>query len=73
MRRLTGYEPFCCLAFGSAAEHQSPLAGEGEGIYFHPFFALHPCKQTDPLSRVDWSTIFVYFIGSTYLFTLELV
>jgi hypothetical protein len=73
MRRLTGYELFCCLTFGSAAEHQSLLAGEGEGIYFHPFFALHPCKQTDPLSRVDRSTIFVYFIGSTYLPMLKLV
>ena len=71
--RLTGYEPFCCLAFGLAAEHQSPSAGEGEGIYSHPFFALHPRKQTDPLSRVDWSTIFIYFIGSTYLPMSELV
>ncbi len=53
VRRLTGYEPFCCLAFGSAAEHQSPSAGEGEGIYSHPFFALHPRKQTDPLNQVD--------------------
>jgi hypothetical protein len=58
MRRLTGYEPLCCLAFGLAAEYQSPLAGEGEGIYFHPFFAFHPSKQTDPLSWVDRSTIF---------------
>jgi hypothetical protein len=49
------------------------MAGEGEGIYFHPFFVLHPCKQTDPLSQVDWSTILVYFIGSTYLPMSELV
>jgi hypothetical protein len=63
VRRLTGYKPFRCLAFGSAAEHQSPLAGEGEGIYSHPFFALHPHKQTDPLSQVDRSTIFIYFIA----------
>jgi hypothetical protein len=73
MRRLSGYKPFCCLAFGSAAEHQSPLAGGGVGIYFHPSFALHPCKQTDPLSRVDRSTLFIYFIVPTYLPTLELV
>jgi hypothetical protein len=73
VRRLTGYEPFGCLAFGLAVEHQSPLAGEGEGIYFHPSFALHPRKQSDPLSRVDRSTLFIYFIVPTYLPMLELV
>jgi hypothetical protein len=73
VRRLTGYEPFRCLAFGSAAEHQSPSAGGGAGIYFHPTSALHPHELTDPLHRVDRSTLFVYFIGSTYLPTSELV
>jgi hypothetical protein len=29
-RRLSGYKPFCCLAFGLAAEHSSPLVGGGE-------------------------------------------
>jgi hypothetical protein len=73
VRRLTGYEPFCCLTFGSAAEHQSPSAGGGAGIYFHPTSALYPHELTDPLHRVDWSTLFIYFIGSTYLPTSELV
>jgi hypothetical protein len=73
MRRLTGYEPFCCLAFGSAAEYQLPSAGGGAGIYFHPTSALHLQERADPLLWVDRPTIFVYFIGSTYLPILELV
>jgi hypothetical protein len=40
-RSLSGYEPFRCLAFGSAGEHQSPSAGGGAGIYFCPTSALH--------------------------------
>jgi hypothetical protein len=73
MRRLTGHEPFCCLAFGSAAEHQLPLAGGGAGIYFHPTSALHLQERADPLLRVDWPTLFYYFNVPTYLPTLELV
>jgi hypothetical protein len=60
MRRLTGYKPFCCLAFGLAAEHQSPSAGEGEGIYSHPTSALYLQELTDSLHRVDWYTLLIY-------------
>ena len=56
-----GYKPFCCLAFGLAAEHQSPLAGEGAGIYFHPTSALHLQEPADPLLRVDRPTLIIYF------------
>jgi hypothetical protein len=61
MRRLTGYEPFCCLTFGLAVEHQTPLAGEGEGTYSHPTSALHLQELTDPLHWVDRYTLLIYF------------
>ncbi len=61
LRRLTGYKLFCCLAFGSAAKHQSPLAGGRAGIYFHPTSALHLQDLTDPLHQVDQYTLLVYF------------
>jgi hypothetical protein len=73
MRRLTGYKPFCCLAFGSETEHQTPSAGEGAGIYFHPTSALHLQEYADPLLRVDQPSLFFYFIVPIYLPTLELV
>jgi hypothetical protein len=68
-----GYKPFCCLAFGLAAEHQSPLAGRGVGIHFQPTSALHLHERSDPLLWVDRPTLFFYFIVPTYLPTLELV
>jgi hypothetical protein len=73
VRRLSGYKPFCCLTFGLAAEHQSPSAGGGAGIYFHPSFALQPRKHTDPLNWVNWSTLAIYFLVLPYLPTSELV
>jgi hypothetical protein len=60
-----------CLWLSSGAS--IAVGRGGAGIYFHPSFALHPRKQSDPLSRVDWSTLFIYFIVPTYLPTLELV
>ncbi len=68
-----GYKPFRCLAFGLAAEHQSPSAGGGAGIYFHPTSALHLKECADPLHWVDRPTLFFYFIVPTYLPTSELV
>ncbi len=46
MRRLTGYKPFCCLAF------QLPSAEGGAGIYFHLSFAFHPHKKLIPSVRL---------------------
>jgi hypothetical protein len=43
------------------------------GIYFHPTSALNLQERADPFLWVDRSTIFVYFIGSMYLPTSELV
>jgi hypothetical protein len=72
-RSPSGYEPFCCLAFGSAAEHQSPsVGGEREFISVPPLPSIFK-NALIPLLRVDQPTTFVYFIGSTYLPTLELV
>jgi hypothetical protein len=71
-RSPSGYEPFCSLAFGLAAEHQSPLAGGGAGIYFHLSSATNAPQRTDPLHRVDWSTLVIYFLVPLYLPTLEL-
>jgi hypothetical protein len=73
VRRLIGYKPFCYLAFSLAVEHQTPSAGEGAGIYFHPTSALHLQELTDPLHRVDRYTLLIYLLVLPYLCTLELV
>jgi hypothetical protein len=72
-RSPSGYKPFHCLAFGSAAELQSPSAGGEAGIYFHPTSALHLQEPADPLLRVDQPTLIICFLVLTYLPTLELL
>jgi hypothetical protein len=42
-------------------------------MYIHPSSALHPCKHTNPLYWVDWSTLLIYFLVPLYLSTLEQV
>ena len=71
-RSPSGYKPFCCLAFGSAAKHQSPSAGGGVGIYFHLSSATHPQQRTDPFHWVDRSTLVIYFLVPPYLPMSEL-
>ncbi len=73
MRRLTGYEPFLLprLWLGSGAS--IAIGGGGAGIDFHPTSALHLQKRADPLLRIDWPTLFFYFIVPTYLPMSELV
>ncbi len=52
-RSLSGYETFRCLAFGSAAEHQSPSAGgEREFISIPPLPSIFK-NALIPLLRVD--------------------
>ncbi len=65
--RLSGYKPFRCLAFSSAAKHQSPLAGGGAGIYFHPSSALHPKKHTDLLHLGGATSVTVHVPSDTVL------
>jgi hypothetical protein len=72
-RSPSGYEPFCCLAFGLAVEHQSLSARGGAGIYFHLSSATHHQELTDPLNWVDRSTLIIYFLVPPYLPTLELI
>jgi hypothetical protein len=65
--------PFHCLAFGSAGELSSQLAGDEAKIYFHPSTALHPRKRIDSLLWVDQFTLVTYFVVLPYLSTPELV
>jgi hypothetical protein len=51
-RILTGYEPFYCLAIGSAAELFSKLAGGGSRNSFPPTSALHPTERPKKNERL---------------------
>ncbi len=52
MRRLPCYESFCCLAFGSAAEHQSPLVGGGKNL--SPSLLCPPSPKTHSSPPFGW-------------------
>ncbi len=55
-----GYEPFCCLAFGSAAEHQLPLAGgEQEFISIPPLPFIFKNTLTPFFGLIGLPTSFI--------------
>jgi hypothetical protein len=61
MRRLTGYEPFRCLAFGSAAEYLlSPTISRGEAAIV-PFAHLKKAIKIIPLVRLMVSAYYYFF------------
>ncbi len=56
MRRLSGYKPFCfcCLTFGSAAEHSLPSAAGGSRNLF-PSLLCPPSLKTHWSPPSGWS------------------